>query len=364
MSGFTFTKATKAKSKARLALIGPSGAGKTYTALRIASGFGGRIAVIDTEHGSAAKYSDSFDFDTLDLNHHDPMSYVGAIQAAGEAGYDVLVIDSLSHAWMGKDGALEQVDKAAKRTRGNSYAAWRDVTPKHNALIDAMLASKCHLIVTMRAKTEYATETGKDGKMTVAKIGLAPIQREGLEYEFDVVADMTLDHDLIVSKTRMPMLDGAIINKPGEDLGKRIVDWFQSGVDAPAPAPAFTPAPAPAPAPVAAPVAAPEPVEEPEPAEEEQHFGPQIEAAERPAAIVPILNGIAAAESLHPAHRRNSTAKALLRMAELATSPTDLAIMKGAWEAHKDSLGTRREEVSSTFAKTVEAIRASVATAA
>lgn len=355
MSGFTFTKATKAKSKARLALIGPSGAGKTYTALRIARGMGGRIAVIDTEHGSAAKYSDEFEFDTLNLTHHDPMSYVGAIQAAGEAGYDVLVIDSLSHAWMGKDGALEQVDKAAKRTRGNSYAAWRDVTPKHNALIDAMLASKCHLIVTMRAKTEYATETGKDGKMTVAKIGLAPIQREGLEYEFDVVADMTLDHDLMVSKTRMPMLDGMVINKPDEKFGKQIVDWFHSGVDAPEPV--FERA-------APAPVAAPEPVEEPEPAEPEQHFGPQIEEADRPATIVPILNAIGVAEGLHPAHRRNSVAKALLRMAELASTPTDLAIMKGAWEAHKDSLGARREEVSTTFATTVEAIRASVATAA
>src|SRR5690606_13915360 len=134
---------------------------KTYTALQLAKGLAGpndRIAVIDTENNSAALYADEFEFDVLNLDTFSPEVYIQAIRAAEAAGYDVLIIDSLSHAWMGKEGALEQVDKAARRYQGNTYAAWRDVTPMHNALVEAMVRCKCHLIVTMRAKTEYVVE--------------------------------------------------------------------------------------------------------------------------------------------------------------------------------------------------------------
>src|SRR5262245_61668408 len=139
MAGLQFTKATQQQGRLRLALIGPSGAGKTYSALNIAQHLGGHVAVIDTEHGSASKYATLFDFDVLELDSFAPSHYVEAIQAADAAGYDVLVIDSLSHAWMGKDGALEQVDRIAKRSQtGNTFGAWRDVTPQHNAMIEAM----------------------------------------------------------------------------------------------------------------------------------------------------------------------------------------------------------------------------------
>lgn len=235
---FAFHPATKTRARARVALIGPSGSGKTYSALAIAAGLGARVAVIDTERGSASKYAGLPGmpaFDVLELETFAPETYVAAIGAAGSAGYDVLIIDSLSHAWMGKDGALEQVDRAAKRSQsGNSFAAWRDITPKHNALVDAMLASPCHLIVTMRAKTEYVMETNSRGKQEPRKIGLAPIQRDGMEYEFDVVGDITLDHELIISKTRCPAFDGKVIQLPGLGFGQDIADWLSDGAPKPA----------------------------------------------------------------------------------------------------------------------------------
>ena len=237
MSNFTFHPATKTRSRARIAIIGPSGSGKTFSALAIAAGLGQRVAVIDTERGSASKYAGlpgMPPFDVLELESFSPETYVSAIGAAGAAGYDVLIIDSLSHAWMGKDGALEQVDRAAKRSQsGNSFAAWREVTPKHNALVDAMLASSCHLIVTMRAKTEYVMETNSRGKQEPRKIGLAPIQRDGMEYEFDVVGDITLDHELIISKTRCPEFDGKVIQLPGLVFGQSIAGWLSDGAPVP-----------------------------------------------------------------------------------------------------------------------------------
>ena len=240
MSAFSFTKATKRQARLRMALIGPSGSGKTYSALAIASAMApsGKIAVIDTERGSASKYAGLFAFDVLELDTFAPETYASAIEAAGAAGYDVLIIDSLSHAWFGKDGALEQVDRAAKRSSSqNSFAAWREVTPHHNAMIDAILQCPCHVIVTMRAKTEYVMETNEKGKSVPRKVGLAPVQRDGLEYEFDVVADMNLENDLIVSKSRCPAMSGQVVNKPGENVAKILMAWLTDGAPQPQPEP-------------------------------------------------------------------------------------------------------------------------------
>lgn len=225
-----FKKAAKTQSRLRLALVGPSGSGKTYSALAIATGLGGRIAVIDTERGSASKYADEFTFDALEMELFSPRQYVQAINAAAAEGYDVLVIDSLSHAWMGKGGALEMVDNATARSNSrNSYVAWREVTPEHNALVDAIVQSKCHVIATMRSKTEYVLEQDDKGRMTPRKVGLAPIQRDGLEYEFDVVADMDLSNRMIVSKSRCKALSGQVINKPGADVAETLRRWLSDG---------------------------------------------------------------------------------------------------------------------------------------
>ncbi len=151
-----FKKATKKDSKLRLGLMGPAGSGKTYTALAVAKHFGGRVAVIDSEHGSASKYADLFDFDVLELASFSPNDYTNAIKAA--EGYDVLIIDSLSHAWSGKNGALELVDKAAARSKsGNSFAAWREVTPLHNQMVEAIMEAKLHLIATLRSNGLYTS---------------------------------------------------------------------------------------------------------------------------------------------------------------------------------------------------------------
>ena len=227
-----FKKATKEQAKLRMGIIGPAGSGKTYTALITARNLvpDGKIAVIDTERGSASKYADIFEFDVCELESFHPENYIKTIQAAEEAGYDVLIIDSLSHAWAGKDGALELVDKAAARERGNSFAAWRHVTPLHNAMVDAIIGARLHVIVTMRSKVEWVIEKDERGKSVPRKIGLQPVQREGLEYEFDVVADMDLDNNFIVSKTRCPALRGSVIHCPNEEPAKTLRAWLSDGV--------------------------------------------------------------------------------------------------------------------------------------
>jgi len=230
-----FTRASKKQAKLRMALLGPAGSGKTFSALKIGRalvGPEGRIAVMDTEHGSANKYADIFTFDAPDppLERFDVDTYIATIRAAGADGYDLLIIDSLSHAWAGKGGLLEFVDNYAKRNNGNSFGAWRDATPKHNDLVEAMLACSCHLIVTMRVKTEHVVEKDeRTGKNTIRKIGLQPVQRDGLEYEFDVVGDLNNDNDLAISKTRCSALKGGLFHEPGDDIAGLLRTWLTSG---------------------------------------------------------------------------------------------------------------------------------------
>lgn len=237
-----FQKATRSKAKLRLALIGPSGSGKTFTALKVASYLGGRVALIDTEHGAASKYSvvtqpdaerGEFDFDTMQLDIFAPKNYIDAMKEAEKGGYDILIIDSLSHAWTGKGGVLEMHDNAVARQSGskNSFTAWKDVTPQHNALVEAILQSRMHVIATVRSKTEYVLEEGANGKKTPRKVGMAPVQRDGLEYEFDLVGDMDLDNRLVVSKSRCHELSAAVITKPGKELAERLNLWLKQGRD-------------------------------------------------------------------------------------------------------------------------------------
>lgn len=225
-----FQKATKTAARLRLALAGPSGSGKTYTALTLAARLvqtrGGRVALLDTEHGSAAKYGDIFDFDTaaLDGDFH-PYKFIEAIHFAESAGYQILVIDSLSHAWSGPGGVLELVERYAKVTRNGNrdkYAAWGEVTPIHNALIEAILASQMDIIATMRSKTEYA----RDEKGNIQKLGMNPIQRDGTEYEFDVVGDMNIQNELVITKSRCPDLAGKAIPRPGPAVADTLLAWL------------------------------------------------------------------------------------------------------------------------------------------
>ena len=152
----SFRKAVKHGAKLRFAVSGPSGSGKTYTLLKLATELGGPVALIDTEHGSASKYADIFEFDVLELDSYDPLRLIEIIDQAAKEQYKVLCIDSLSHFWVGKDGELDKVDRAARRMQSpNSFAAWKQVTPIHNALIDKIIGAPLHVLVSMRSKTEW-----------------------------------------------------------------------------------------------------------------------------------------------------------------------------------------------------------------
>jgi hypothetical protein len=221
-----FKKATKTQSRLRLALSGPSGSGKTYSALSIAKHLGKTIAVIDTEHNSAIKYADKFDFDVENLTDHHPAKYVEAIKEAGKAEYDVIIIDSLSHAW------FKELELA-----GKGFDGWKNVRPLERALIDAMLSTPCHVIATMRSKTEYVMEeyTKKNGDRGTApnKVGLAPIQTSGIEYEFDLAGEINLEHILTISKSRCPELSNQTFLNPGQELAESLRAWLTDGAPMP-----------------------------------------------------------------------------------------------------------------------------------
>lgn len=230
-----FQKAERRKAKLRLALSGPSGSGKTYGALLIAKGIGGRVAVLDTERGSASLYADMLDFDVVNLDPpYEPERYVEVIRAAEQAGYDTLVIDSITHEWKGQGGMLEIVDAIARaKFRGNSYAAWNEGDKRHRKFVDAMLHSKMHIIATMRSKAVYV-ESERNGKKTIEKQGAAPEQRDGIEYEFTCVLDLHCDGNLAVrSKDRTKLFPDPF--QITEDTGRAFVRWLECGAEAPKP---------------------------------------------------------------------------------------------------------------------------------
>lgn len=229
----SFQKAQRKQAKLRLALAGPSGSGKTYSALLIAQGLApqGRIALIDTERGSGELYSHLADYDIATLAPpYTPDRYIALIREAEQAGYAVLIIDSLSHAWTGQGGVLDMHEKAATAAKGNNWAAWREVTPAHNALVDAMLGANLHLLATLRTKTAYDV-TDDNGKKKPVKVGLAPVQRDGMEYEFTLLLDLTIEsHLATAAKDRTSLFDGQHFT-PSPETGAKLREWLDSGVD-------------------------------------------------------------------------------------------------------------------------------------
>jgi hypothetical protein len=226
-----FTKAVRKQAKLRLALTGPSGSGKTYGALKIAKGIGGRIAVIDTEKGSASLYSHITDFDVLELAPpYTPERFIDAIQEAVNAQYDILIIDSTTPEWSGVGGCLELVDEVARaRYKGNSWSAWNDITPRHRAFLDAILRAPLHVIATMRSKTETA-QTEENGRKRVVKLGMKSEQRDGIEYEFTTVLDIVHDgHYAIASKDRTGLFTDKDPHQISEQTGAMLLEWLESG---------------------------------------------------------------------------------------------------------------------------------------
>ena len=240
MTDSFFQPAVKTESKLRMAIAGPSGSGKTYTALSVAEALvpGGKVAVIDTEHGSAAKYADRFSFDVAQAAppyHPDGLNKLVTFAAVN--GYDVVVVDSVSHYWNGAGGILDIKEDIERKMRNpNSYTSWKDVTPIHQRMVDTLVAVNAHVIVTMRSKQDYVL-VERNGKQVPQKIGMAPVQRDGFEYEFDVMLDMDIENVGRVQKTRCPALTGAAIVKPGADLAGILREWLTGAAVTEAPKP-------------------------------------------------------------------------------------------------------------------------------
>lgn len=223
-----FRKAQKSLSKARICLAGPAGSGKTYSALLLASGLGSKIAMLDTEHGSGDLYSDAFDYDIMQLSPpFECQKYLDAIKEAEKLNYDVIIVDSLSHAWAGEGGLLDLHTKISNSSKENSYTAWRQVTPLHNALIEALLQSRCHIIATTRAKMDYSVEKDANGRTTIKIVGLQPVFRDGIEFEFTTFFDLSQDHTAAVTKDRTALFDGKCF-KIARNTGERIREWLNS----------------------------------------------------------------------------------------------------------------------------------------
>jgi hypothetical protein len=233
-----FTKATRKKAKLRLALTGPSGSGKTYSALLLAKGLGGRIAVIDTEHESASLYAglpDMPEFDTLNLAPpFTPERFTEAVMVAEKAGFDTVILDSITHEWNGSGGCLELVDEIARaKFKGNSWSAWSEINPRHRDFLDALLRSPLHIIATMRSKTETA-QTEENGRKKVVKLGMKSEQRDGFEYEMTVVLDLVHDgHFATATKDRTGLFMGADPKPISEETGAVLLDWLEQGESTP-----------------------------------------------------------------------------------------------------------------------------------
>ena len=220
-------KAQRKQAKIKLALQGVSGSGKTMSALLLASGMAdwSKIAIIDTENHSADLYAHVGDYSVLQLSApFTPERYIKAIEVCEQAEMEVILIDSVSHEWDGSGGILNLHGNMA----GNSFTNWAKVSPRHNAFVQKILQSSCHIIATIRTKTDY-TLTEKNGKMVPEKVGLKGITRDGMDYEFTIVFDIDIKHNATASKDRTNLF----ADKPEEIItlnhGKKILDWCNSG---------------------------------------------------------------------------------------------------------------------------------------
>jgi hypothetical protein len=222
-----FQPAAREQVKARIALTGPAGSGKTYTALMLATHLSDKVAAIDTERGRMREHATRFRFDHHAPARFDPRDLIRHLAVAAEHGYGAVVIDSLSHYWIGEGGALEFVDSYEGRTGGKFQGGWKDFRPIENRMWAAIMAYPGHVIATMRVKTAYVIESNKP-----VKVGLKPEQREGTDYEFSIVGEMDREHTLSITKSTCEELVDARIPRPGEDLADVIGAWCGVGVAA------------------------------------------------------------------------------------------------------------------------------------
>jgi hypothetical protein len=243
-------RAQRSKAYLKLGMAAPSGGGKTLGALLIGYGLmkekypketdafrWGKIAIIDTENGSGQLYVGS-EVANIKIGEYNAITlpppfeadkYTSAIELCKSSDIEVCIIDSTTHLWSGEGGLLEQQNVAAKRS-GNSYTAWRDITPQHNKFVETMLQSPMHIIATMRSKQEYVQEKNEQtGKTIVRKLGMEPEQRKGMEYEFTTFFDIDNEHNAFGSKDRTSMFDQKSF-KITPKIGEQLMRWLDGGV--------------------------------------------------------------------------------------------------------------------------------------
>jgi hypothetical protein len=230
-------KATRKKSKLRLNISGPSGSGKTYSALLMAYGLigdWGKIAVIDTENGSASLYEHLGGFQTVDLQApFTPERYIQAIDACIAGGMECIIMDSSSHEWSGSGGCIEINEHLAQtKFKGNTWSAWSQTTPRHDAFVQKVLQCPVHVITCTRSKMETVMTDDKK----VKKLGMKDIQREGWEYELTVSLNLDRDtHTAQASKDRTELFEGKDPFVITKETGELIRKWCEKGIDAPDP---------------------------------------------------------------------------------------------------------------------------------
>lgn len=227
MSEF-FKKATRSDSKIKLAITGPAGSGKTYSSLLIARGLVGKkgtIAVCDTEKDSASLYCDLTEYFHRGMGEpHTVDKYKRAIKEAVDANVDCLILDSISHEWT---QLLKEKELLDSKGKGNSFTNWAEITKKHDDFINSIVQAPIHIIATMRSKTKYTIQENEKGKSTVNKVGLDPIAREGIDFEFTTVFDIGgKDNACEISKDRTGMFKGRVFI-PGIETGQMFADWLK-----------------------------------------------------------------------------------------------------------------------------------------
>ena len=219
------TTAQRKRAKIRLSIQGPSGSGKTFSSLLIAKGLVGdwsKICVIDTENHSADLYSHLGPYNVLTLGKpFTPEAYAQAIDLCEKSDIKVIIIDSLSHEWEGEGGILD----IHSSMMGNSFTNWSKVTPRHNALVQRILQSSCHIIATLRTKQDYVL-SDKNGKMVPEKVGLKSVTKDGMDYEFTTVFDLDILHNANCTKDRTGLFTN-VPQKLTEDTGERILNWCE-----------------------------------------------------------------------------------------------------------------------------------------
>jgi hypothetical protein len=228
-------KAQRKAVKLKLAITGLTGSGKTMGAILLAKGLAsqGKILVIDTENQSASLYSDHpitkhIDYDVLNIDAPFTVDkYLKALSMGVEAGYEVIVIDSISHQWDAEGGSMDKKHTLDMKG-GNSFTNWRGIKKEANTFQSKLLSAPVHIVVTMRSKMEYVLETNEKGKQTPRKVGLAPVQMDGIEYEFTTVFDMSADKTYSITKDRTGLFEGKV-ERISEKTGQQIKEWLSSG---------------------------------------------------------------------------------------------------------------------------------------